>query len=86
MGGRDHSCEVCGRGGFNDPDGICNCTQADYDLVMAREILSDAYWAIEWADEGHSGDLLERIREFLGWPEPEPPKFTHRIVMRGDSR
>ncbi len=20
MGGRDHSCEVCGRGGFNDPE------------------------------------------------------------------
>jgi uncharacterized Zn finger protein (UPF0148 family) len=25
MGGRDHSCEVCGRGGFNDPDGRCVC-------------------------------------------------------------
>lgn len=25
MGGRDHSCEVCGRGGFNDPDGTCEC-------------------------------------------------------------
>lgn len=25
MGGRDHSCEVCGRGGFNDPDGVCEC-------------------------------------------------------------
>lgn len=23
--GRDHSCEVCGRGGFNDPDGACEC-------------------------------------------------------------
>jgi len=26
MGGRDHSCETCGRGGFNDPDGRCVCT------------------------------------------------------------
>lgn len=25
MGGRDHSCEVCGRGGFNDPGGSCIC-------------------------------------------------------------
>ena len=25
MGGRDHSCETCGRGGFNDPDGRCIC-------------------------------------------------------------
>lgn len=23
--GRDHSCEVCGRGGLNDPDGKCEC-------------------------------------------------------------
>jgi hypothetical protein len=23
--GRDHSCERCGRGGFNDPDGQCEC-------------------------------------------------------------
>ena len=27
MGGRDHSCEDCGRGGFNDPDGYCECSQ-----------------------------------------------------------
>lgn len=25
MGGRDHACEGCGRGGFNDPDGVCEC-------------------------------------------------------------
>lgn len=25
MGGRDHSCEDCGRGGFNDPEGRCTC-------------------------------------------------------------
>jgi len=25
MGGRDHSCEGCGRGGFNDPNGSCEC-------------------------------------------------------------
>lgn len=25
MGGRDHSCEICGRGGLNDPDGECVC-------------------------------------------------------------
>jgi hypothetical protein len=25
MGGRDHSCEGCGRGGFNDPDGPHGC-------------------------------------------------------------
>lgn len=25
MGGRDHPCGTCGRGGFNDPDGQCEC-------------------------------------------------------------
>jgi hypothetical protein len=25
MGGRDHACEYCGRGGMNDPDGKCEC-------------------------------------------------------------
>ena len=25
--GRDHSCEKCGRGGFNDPDGECICRE-----------------------------------------------------------
>lgn len=25
MGGRDHSCEGCGRGGFNDPEDKCEC-------------------------------------------------------------
>lgn len=25
MGGRDHSCEFCGMGGFNDPGGSCEC-------------------------------------------------------------
>lgn len=29
MGGRDHSCEVCGRGGFNDPEGKCECPVTD---------------------------------------------------------
>jgi hypothetical protein len=28
MGGRDHSCEGCGRGGFNDPEGECICAAA----------------------------------------------------------
>lgn len=26
MGGRDHACPDCGRGGLNDPDGECECT------------------------------------------------------------
>ena len=29
MSGRDHSCETCGRGGFNDPDGACICPEAE---------------------------------------------------------
>lgn len=29
MGGRDHSCETCGRGGLNDPDGRCICAPHD---------------------------------------------------------
>lgn len=52
MGGRDHSCEGCGRGGFNDPDGVCDCWSPSYDSVV--EALRHAVvrmgacgWAIE---------------------------------------
>lgn len=27
--GRDHSCEGCGRGGFNDPEASCQCVACE---------------------------------------------------------
>lgn len=41
--GRDHSCEDCGRGGFNDPDGECVCPPPD----PLREALSNLIERVE---------------------------------------
>jgi hypothetical protein len=44
MGGRDHSCEHCGRGGFNDPDGRCECGELHLRFLWeqnARELADD---------------------------------------------
>lgn len=46
MGGRDHFCEGSGRGGFNDPDGRCECMSitvtfedpAAYDLFAGGQL------------------------------------------------
>jgi hypothetical protein len=38
MSGRDHSCEGCGRGGFNDPDGRCECRSVIHIVWSPRRI------------------------------------------------
>lgn len=43
--GRDHSCEVCGRGGFNDPDGVCEWPTDE--VGMSRDEYQRAYAAGE---------------------------------------
>lgn len=56
MGGRDHSCEGCGRGGFNDPDGVCECPTAD---ALARE----PRWTISGVEVVPASSLQEVGRE-----------------------
>lgn len=63
MGGRDHSCEGCGRGGFNDPDGVCECAQAPggrveeprdeewYHCSECGGVASPAEWEAAWVRE-----------------------------------
>jgi len=52
MGGRDHSCDGCGRGGFNDPDGRCECIEEassptwrprDYRQWTKFELIAEIY-------------------------------------------
>jgi hypothetical protein len=40
MGGRDHSCEGCGRGGLNDPDGDCVCGRDIWRSSMSEPALA----------------------------------------------
>jgi len=40
MGGRDHSCECCGHGGFNDPE-PCNCLGED-EVRLLFDVLDHA--------------------------------------------
>jgi hypothetical protein len=44
MGGRDHSCDVCGRGGFNDPDGVCVCPKNARDGVAEALKRAETEW------------------------------------------
>jgi hypothetical protein len=46
MSGRDHSCPDCGRGGFNDPVGVCGCptpSERDRYIERAAERLVEAW-------------------------------------------
>ncbi len=66
MGGRDHSCEICGHGGFNDPHGDCICEPApDPFTDEDREFLEEqivAYRANTFADcfSGEDAEALAR--------------------------
>lgn len=52
MGSRDHSCEGCGRGGLNDPDGVCECS--------GTEPMGEAKLALSVGQYG----LLFQLRSF----------------------
>ncbi len=45
MGGRDHSCESCGRGGFNAPTGRCECQTRRNEPAKKNARLADGYCA-----------------------------------------
>lgn len=62
MGGRDHSCEVCGRGGFNDPDGVCECDPTEANLPQRLE--TEACIAAQ-AGDSHSAVLLREAAAAL---------------------
>lgn len=77
MGGRDHSCEVCGHGGFNDPHGDCICEPApDPFTDQDREFLEKqivAYRANTFADcfSGEDAEALARALAYIDHLEGE---------------
>lgn len=50
MGGRDHSCEGCGRGGFNDPDGVCICVpEEEAERILTTPGVPEAFEGVQRA-------------------------------------
>ena len=69
MGGRDHSCDRCGRGGFNDPDGACICSPDPHTDIERFHAGGDYRFPTVQAPDGYwvrYSDYLERLEAVEG--------------------
>ena len=96
MSGRDHSCEVCGRGGFNDPDGKCECPP-DGSPDTARENTYSTRHPHEpeippvLAEDGHCRvcrllvrvEVLERALEKIARERPDCEQIAREALRDG---
>ena len=68
MGGRDHSCEVCGHSGFNDPE-PCNCLGFEEVRLLFYVLDHAAPTGDEKLEARTMDKLASQIRDFKEWEE-----------------